>query len=114
VIQFLEHVPQNLLEWLTTTQARAGAHQVDAACALAERDLRAVTWFMGANGLQHFDAHFRNILTDGARLFVTDFGLASSSRFELSDAEARFLKEHASHDGCYVVTQLINWVVSAS
>ena len=112
LVLFLEHVPQNLLQWLSD-QARAGAQQVDAACVSAERDLRAVTWFMSANGLQHFDAHFRNILTDGERLFVTDFGLASSSRFELSGGEVRFLEEHALHDGCYVVTELVNWVVSA-
>jgi hypothetical protein len=112
LVLFLEHVPHNLLDWLTT-QGRPDDHEVDAACALAERDLRAVTSFMGAHGLQHFDAHFRNILTDGERLFVTDFGLASSSRFELSRDERRFLEEHTSHDECYVVTQLVNWVVSA-
>jgi len=68
---------------------------------------------MGATGLWHFDAHFHNVLTDGERLFITDFGLASSARFELSGAEVRFLEEHALHDGCYVVTELVNWVVTA-
>jgi hypothetical protein len=112
LVLFLEYVPQDLAAWLTA-QAGLGAQQVDAACALAERELRAVTSFMGANGLQHFDAHFRNLLIDGERVFVTDFGLACSSRFELSKEETRFLEEHASHDGCYVVTHLVNWVVSA-
>ena len=72
-----------------------------------------MTRFMGATGLWHFDAHFHNVLTDGERLFITDFGLASSARFELSGAEVRFLEEHALHDGCYVVTELVNWVVTA-
>ncbi|WP_433203627.1 hypothetical protein ACQP1G_14465 [Nocardia sp. CA-107356] len=64
-----------------------------------------------ARGLRHFDTHFRNILTDGRRLFLTDFGLAASSRFELSTAEAQFLRRHASHNGCYVISRLTNWVV---
>lgn len=111
LVLFLEYVPQNLLEWLDT-RLGAGDHEIDAACVVAERGLRTVTGFMSAAGFRHFDAHFRNVLTDGERLFVTDFGLASSSRFELSVAELRFLDQHASHDGCYAVTQLVNWVVS--
>jgi len=103
LVLFLEYVPQNLVEWLTGTG--------DDHVAVVERDLLAMTRFMGAHGMQHFDAHFGNILSDGERLFITDFGLALSSRFELSPAEVPFLREHASHDGCYVVTHLVNWVV---
>jgi hypothetical protein len=104
LVLFLEYVPRNLVEWLTGTG--------DDHIAVTERDLLAMTRFMGAQGLQHFDVHFGNILSDGERLFVTDFGLALSARFELSPAEVPFLREHASHDGCYVVTHLVNWVVS--
>jgi hypothetical protein len=58
------------------------------------------------------DVAFRNIVTDGERLYLTDFGLAVASRFDLSDAEAEFLAGHAHHDRSYVLTQLVNWVVS--
>ena len=34
---------------------------------------------MNTHGLVHFDAHFGNVLTDGRRLFVADFGLATSA-----------------------------------
>lgn len=43
---------------------------------------------MNTRGLLHFDAHFENILTDGQRLFFADYGLAISSRFELSRDES--------------------------
>ena len=46
---------------------------------------------MRDRGLIHFDAHFDNILTDGHRLYFSDFGLAVSSRFELADDVANFL-----------------------
>ena len=42
-----------------------------------ERNLRAGVAFMTSHGLHHFDAHFKNVLTDGHRLYFTDFGLAA-------------------------------------
>jgi hypothetical protein len=66
----------------------------------------------GRRGLRHFDAHLRNVLVDDARLYVTDFGLAASSSFSLTSAEAAFLDEHGEHDLAYVLTQLVNWVVT--
>jgi hypothetical protein len=47
------------------------------------------------------------------RLYFSDFGLAMSSRFDLSRVESEFFREHASHDVCYAVTQLVNWLVAA-
>ncbi|MFF2503082.1 hypothetical protein ACFVTY_06840 [Streptomyces sp. NPDC058067] len=49
---------------------------------------------MNSRGLLHFDAHFQNILTDGRRLYFADFGLALSSRFDLSPSEAGFFERH--------------------
>jgi hypothetical protein len=100
LVLFLEYVPRNLAEWLTGHDRPL------------EEELRHITEFLAGQGVQHFDAHFRNIVTDGERLYLTDFGLAVASRFDLSDAEAEFLAGHAHHDRSYVLTQLVNWVVS--
>ena len=62
---------------------------------MVERKLDAGTAFMNARGLLHFDAHFDNILTDGQRLYFADYGLALSSRFDLSEDEATFFDRHA-------------------
>ncbi|AXE87352.1 hypothetical protein C1703_20350 [Streptomyces sp. Go-475] len=35
----------------------------------------SIVLFLNARGLLHFDALFQNILTDGRRLYFTDFGL---------------------------------------
>jgi hypothetical protein len=112
VLLFLEYVPQNLHQWLSA-QVALGQDALESACALVEHGLRADVSFMNAHGLLHFDAHFGNILTDGRRLYLTDFGLAASSRFELSAAERDFLSLNAGHDGCYAVTELVNWLVNA-
>jgi hypothetical protein len=112
VVLFLEYIPQSLDEWLTA-QVASGDEAVESACALVEHGLRSGISFMNARGLQHFDAHFGNILTDGRRLYFADFGLATSARFELSEAELTFLAFHGGYDGCYTVTRLVNWLVTA-
>lgn len=109
VMLFLEYVPQTLRQWL---DARIG-NGLAPAYAAVERNLVADVSFMNANGLLHLDAHFGNILTDGRRLYFTDFGLATSPRFELSAAESSFVERNASHDACFAVTSLVNWLVSA-
>ncbi|MBE9915615.1 protein kinase family protein [Paenibacillus donghaensis] len=112
VVLFCEYVPYNLHDWLTK-QVDIGEETATAAIAMVDSELRSSVWFMNANGLLHFDAHFRNILTDGHRLYITDFGLATSSRFDLTDYEIEFLALNKTHDGCYVVTELVNWLVTS-
>jgi hypothetical protein len=109
---FLEYVPQTLHDWLTA-QVRAGGDHLDRACALADRELAATTAFTTARGLQHFDAHFLNVLTDGRRLYLTDFGLALSSRFTLTPPEAAFLSTHQTYDRAYTRSWLVNWLLTA-
>jgi len=112
VALFLEYIPQNLHQWLSE-QMDAGGEAADRACAMVERELVAGISFMNSRGLLHFDAHFENILTDGRRLFFADYGLAISSRFELSQDEADFFERHQTYDRCYSVTYLVNWLVTA-
>lgn len=112
LVLFLEYIPRTLHEWFTE-RVRAGAESTDRACALVERELAAGTSFMNAHGLVHFDAHFQNILTDGRRLYFADFGLALSSRFDLSESETGFLGLHRNHDRCYTLNWLVNWLITA-
>lgn len=111
VVLFLEYIPQNLDAWLTS-QLAAGPDAVTAACAMVHRHLRADIAFMNTNGLLHFDAHFRNILTDGHRLYLADLGLATSPRFDLSTHERDFLALNTSHDASYAMRELLNWTVA--
>jgi hypothetical protein len=111
LVLFLEYIPQNLNAWLNS-QLAAGPDAVGAACAMVRRRLDADIAFMNAHGLLHFDAHFRNILTDGHRLYFADLGLASSPRFDLSTEERDFLALNTSHDAGYAVRELLNWIVA--
>jgi hypothetical protein len=111
VVLFGEYLPQVLRAWLGGLLDR-GPAAVAAACPMLERSLRTGLAFMNRNGLLHFDAHLGNILTDGQRLYFADLGLATSPRFDLSAAESDFVGRHLSHDVCYALTQLVNWLVS--
>ncbi|QNS08113.1 hypothetical protein [Streptomyces xanthii] len=112
VALFLEYIPRNLHDWLGAEVAAGGA-RAGRACAMVEAELAAGTAFMNARGLLHFDAHFENILTDGRRLFFTDYGLALSSRFALTPDEAGFFDRHDTYDRCYTVNHLVNWLAFA-
>jgi len=109
---FLEYIPRNLHDWLGA-QVEAGDEATERACAMVVSQLQAGISFMNARGLLHFDAHFENILTDGERLFFADYGLAISSRFNLSTEEAGFFAEHQSYDRCYTATHLVIWLITA-
>lgn len=109
LVLFLEYIPQNLHDWLGV-QIGAGDEAAERACAMVNDELKAGIAFMNACGLLHFDAHFENILTDGRRLFFTDYGLAISSRFDLTRDEADFFDQHRTYDQCYAVTHLVNWL----
>jgi hypothetical protein len=109
---FLEYIPHNLHEWLGV-QVSAGDEAANRALTMVEKELEAGTSFMNTRGLLHFDAHFENILTDGQRLYFADYGLAVSSRFELSQDESRFFDRHLTYDRCYTATHLVRWLATA-
>jgi hypothetical protein len=45
-----------------------------------------VVAFLRDRELLHLDGHLGNLRTDGERLYLTDFGLVTSPRFDLSAA----------------------------
>ncbi|WP_028595349.1 hypothetical protein [Paenibacillus assamensis] len=112
VVLFCEYIPYTLHNWLNE-QVANGEHAASAALSLVDSELRSTVSFMNKNGLFHFDAHFKNILTDGHHLYISDFGLAISSHFELTAAELTFIELNKNHDGYYVMTWLVNWLVAA-
>jgi hypothetical protein len=100
---FLEYFPHDLHDWLKSHD------DLESACEMVERELAAGVEFMNSQGLLHFDGHFQNVLTDGSRLYFADFGLAISSRFDLSEEEIAFFAEHRDYDRHYTVTHLVWW-----
>jgi hypothetical protein len=109
---FLEYIPQNLREWLKCQIAK-GDNSAETAVAFVDEHLKATNKHMNTHGLMHFDAHFENILTDGERLYLSDFGLVLSSKFNLSAAEREFLKQHQSYDQACAAVNLIHCIITS-
>jgi hypothetical protein len=109
---FLEYVPQNLSEWLSAQIAK-GDGSTETAVVFVDEQLKETNKHMNALGLMHFDAHFENILTDGERLYLSDFGLALSSKFDLSTEETEFLKQHQSYDQACAAVNLLHCIITS-
>lgn len=109
---FLEYIPSNLHEWLSAQIAR-GDDTAVLAVAFVDKHLNATNKYINSHGLMHFDAHFKNILTDGERLYLSNFGLALSSKFDLSTAETDFLKHHQSYDKACAALNLLHCIITS-
>jgi len=111
VVLFLEYFPENLQTWYENKIVRGG-EALNSATTMIEHDLQAISSFINARGLLHFDTHFRNIMTDGDRLYFADFGLALSSEFKLSDTEREFFDIHKNYDQCQALTYFLYVIIS--
>jgi hypothetical protein len=109
---FLEYVPQNLHDWLNAQIAK-GVDSSETAVVFVDEQLKATNKHMNARGLMHFDAHFENILTDGKLLYLSDFGLALSSKFHLTPEEIEFLKQHQSYDQACAAVNLLHCIITS-
>ncbi len=89
LLLFLEYFPHTLADWLLKNPTKTSSVVDDALASLA---------FLRENGILHLDSHFFNILTDGKRTYLSDFGLALDRHFELSPAEKGFYKQNSYYD----------------
>lgn len=98
-----EYIPHPILDWLNEDPASKAE--------TVEVQLSRIVAFLRRRELLHMDGHFGNMRTDGERIYLTDFGLATSPRFDLSAAERDFVRRNATHDVAYAAMRLVNWLV---
>jgi hypothetical protein len=101
---FFEYIPHPLLGWLREDPV-GKARTLD-------RQLSEIVTFLRRQELLHMDGHFGNLRTDGATIYLADFGLATSPRFALSPAERDFAARNATHDAAHAAMRLVNWLVT--
>lgn len=105
LVLFFEYVPDPLRGWLD--------HAPASKAETLERQLSEIVAFLRSRRLLHMDGHFDNMRTDGERIYLTDFGLATSPLFDLSAVERDFVQRNATHDAGYAAMRLVNWLVTA-
>ena len=89
IVLFLEYIPYTFSEWFKKNMDELPSFISEISDTIA---------FLRENGIIHFDVHFGNILTDGSRPFLTDFGLALDKRFDLGETERAFFRKHTCFD----------------
>lgn len=112
VALFFEYFPQNLDDWLSA-QIAEGGDSAEQGVVFVDEQLKTINKYMKAQDLMHLDAHFENILTDGKQLYLTDFGFALSSKFDLTPVETAFLNQHDLYDQFFVATNLVQVIVGS-
>jgi hypothetical protein len=105
LVLFCEYIPHPLLSWLHDDPTSKAD--------MFEQQLSQIVAFLRGRELLHMDGHLDNMRTDGERIYLTDFGLATSPRFDLSAAEHDFAQRNATHDAGYAAMRLVNWLVTA-
>lgn len=109
---FLEYIPHTLHQWVGT-QIKEGEEAGPQAILALDKSLQEVNEFMNTQGFLHFDAHFENLLTDGKQVYFSDFGLALSTQFDLTQAERGFFNAHRSYDRCAAIVNLLHSVITS-
>ncbi len=105
LVLFSEQLPFPVTDWLNDDPAgKAEAF---------ERQLSEIVRFLGDRRLLHLDGQLGNLRTDGDRIYCTDFGLATSPRFDLSAAEHEFVQSIATLDADYAAMRLVHWLAGA-
>ncbi|UZN03764.1 serine/threonine protein phosphatase [Cellulomonas sp. S1-8] len=104
LVLFLEHHPVPLLDRLNEDPVGRAEW--------FERQLVETVAFLRSRGVLHLDGHVGNMRADEDRMYLVDFGLATSARFDLSDAERAFVARNVEHDADYAAMRLVNWVVT--
>lgn len=104
LVLFCEYIAHPITDWLRKDPADNAV--------VVERQLSEIVTFLRDRQLLHMDGHFGNIRTDMERIYLSDFGLATSPQFDLSPAERDFTEQHVTHDAGYAAMRLVNWLVT--
>lgn len=75
-----------------------------------ERLLFEPATFLRSRKILHMDGHFGNMRARANQVYLVDFGPATSPRFDLSEEERDFAKDHVGHDADYAAMRLVNWL----
>jgi len=98
-VLFLEYFPYTLKPWLNKNMDKLNYFV---------SEMKDTLSFLQKNGIIHFDVHWENIITDGNKPFLTDFGLALDKGFDLSSSERLFFKNNSYYD----FGQFLFWIAA--
>ncbi|WP_203335453.1 hypothetical protein [Nocardioides limicola] len=105
LVLFFEPLPDRLVDRLNDPLDNAETF---------ERQLFEAVAFLRRREVLHMDGHFGNMRADDDQIYLVDFGLATSPRFDLSAPERDFVTQNIHHDADYAAMRLVNWLVTTA
>ena len=99
LVLFLEHFPHTVETWLLENASKIP---------LVLADARETITFLRNNGILHLDSHFHNMLTDGKRVYLSDFGLVLDKHFDLTPPEKQFYRNNSFYDYGLLLWSLVS------
>ncbi len=113
IVLFLEHFPTNLHQQLKDILSHDDESSSAKYLEKLNQSFDTVLNFMHENDFLHMDTHFRNILADENTIYLSDFGLALSGKFDLSNVELDFAHDHTLYDRCSYSVNLLHGVLTS-
>lgn len=104
IVVFLEFIPHTFNKWFSQNTEKVNS---------LSKEMFKTFDFLKRKGVIHFDAHFGNILTDGKKTYLCDFGLALDLEFCHTQKEIDFFKEHINYDFCEYIGCVSNHLENA-
>ncbi|MFN4149676.1 MAG: hypothetical protein ACK4IX_01935, partial [Candidatus Sericytochromatia bacterium] len=89
IVLFLEYIPFVISTWLNKNTNKVNS--------LVEQITKTID-FLIKKEIIHFDIHNGNIVTDGDKFYLTDFGLTLDRNFDLSKKEKEFFDNNSHYD----------------
>ena len=102
IVLCLEYIPTVLHDWLDDDVKKIDMY--------LEQITKTID-FLGSHKIIHFDAHDNNILTDGKRIYLSDFGLVLDNEFALTDKERTFFDNNSYYDYGHIYSNIINYLM---
>lgn len=108
IFVFLEQFPMNLANYLENTLKNESC-DTNKVITLEKifSSFEQATRFMKEQQFVHMDAHLANVLVKDDEVYISDFGLSISPKFNLSKKEIKFMEEHLDYDklssNCFLV-----------
>lgn len=98
ILLFIEYFQNILYEWLKP-DAKQITYYISQIIKIVD--------FLKKNNIIHFDAHAANIVSDGEKIYLTDFGLVLDMNFNLTKEEERFFKNNNYYDYAMILSNII-------
>jgi serine/threonine protein kinase len=104
IVLFLEYIPHVAYKYLNKNPSFVSDFY---------KQSKSIIKFCNKNGILHNDAHLGNFIIDNdEKVYLTDFGLSLSKKFDLDKQEIKFMKMNKNLDRVYLMDNVASTYIN--